>query len=68
MNPDQTVMDYKKTADWLKANYPGVQTGCVENPGDAHVYNQGKANLQRAFYVSPRMAALLAQSRSRKSG
>ena len=56
-----TVMDYKKMAEWLKAKYPGVLTGCVENPGDAHVYDQGKASLNRAFYFSPRMGVLLGE-------
>ena len=67
MDPDQRVMDYKKMAEWLKAKYPGVQTGCVENPGDAHIYDQGKSSLRRAFYFSPRMGALLHESRSRKA-
>jgi len=68
MNPDQTVMDYKKMAEWLKAKYPGVETGCVVNPGDAHIYDQGKSSLHHAFYFSPQMGALLHESRSRKAG
>jgi ankyrin repeat protein len=68
MNPDQTVMDYKKMAEWLKKKYPGVQTGCVENPGDAHIYDQGKVSLRRAFYVSPLIGSHLHENRSRKAG
>jgi ankyrin repeat protein len=68
MNPDQTVMDYKKLAEWLKEKYPGVQAGCVENPGDAHLFDRGKSSLRRSFYFSPRMGKLLHESRSRKTG
>ncbi len=68
MNPDQTIMDYKKMAEWLKAKYPGVQAGCVENPGDAHIYERRKSSLRRAFYFSPRVGALLQKNRSRKAG
>ena len=68
MNPNQTVMDYKKMAEWLKARNPGVLTGCVENPGDAHIYDRGISSLRRAFYFSPRMGALLQKSRSHKAG
>ena len=68
MNPDQTVMDYKKMGEWLKEKYPGVKAGCVENPGDAHIYNQKESTLQRAFYLSPRMGALLRKNGSRKTG
>jgi hypothetical protein len=68
MNPDQHIMDYKKMAEWLKAKYPTVQVGCVENPGDAHGYDQRKSSFQRAFYFSPRMGELLHKSRSQKTG
>jgi len=68
MDPDHRVMDYKKMAEWLKEKYPGVQTGCVENPGDAHSYDRGKASLRQTFYFSPRTGALLRRSRSRKAG
>jgi len=68
MDPDHRIMDYREMAEWLKGKYPGVQTGCVENPGDAHMYDQGKFSLGQAFYFSPRMGALLRVSRSRKSG
>jgi len=68
MNPDQTVMDYKKLGEWLKVKYPGVKAGCVENPGDAHVYDQRESTLRRGFYFSPRMGALLRESGSRKTG
>jgi len=68
MDTDHRIMDYKKMAEWLKEKYPGVQTGCVENPGDAHIYDQEKSSLRRSFYFSPRMGALLHESRSRKAG
>jgi hypothetical protein len=68
MDPNHRVMDYRKMAGWLKEKYPGIQTGCVENPGDAHIYDQGKSSLDRAFYFSPRMGALLRESQSRKAG
>jgi hypothetical protein len=68
MNPDQTVMDYKKMAEWLKEKYPGTQTGCIENPGDAHFFDGGKSSLHRAFYFSARIGSLLHESRSRKAG
>ena len=67
MDPDHRVMDYKKMAEWLKEKYPGVQAGCVENPGDAHIYDQGKSSLRRAFYFSPRIGSFLHESRSRKA-
>ncbi len=68
MDPDQRIMDYKKMAEWLSKNFPGVRTGCVENPGDAHLYDQGKSSLRRAFYLTPRMGALLHENPSRKDG
>jgi cytohesin len=68
MDPDHQVMDYKKMAEWLKENYPGVQTGCVENPGDAYIYDQGKSSLRQAFYLSPQIGSLLRENRSRKAG
>jgi len=67
MDTDQRIMDYKKMAEWLKAKYAGVQIGCVEHPGDAYAFDQGKSSLRRAFYFSPRMGALLHESRSRKA-
>ena len=67
MDPDHRIMDYKKMAEWLKATYPGVLTGCVENPGDAHVYDQRNASLNQAFYFSPRMGVLLGETRLRKT-
>jgi len=68
MDPEHRVMDYRKMAEWLKAKYPGVQSGCVENPGDAHRYDQAESSLRPALYFSPRMAALLGQSRAQKAG
>ena len=67
MDPEHRVMDYKKMAGWLKAKFPGIQAGCVENPGDAHHYDQGTSRLLPAFYFSRRMGAQLSESRSRKA-
>lgn len=68
MDADQRIMDYKKMAEWLKAKFPGIQAGCVENPGDAYAYDQETSSLRRSFYLSPRMGKLLDKSRSRKAG
>jgi ankyrin repeat protein len=54
MNPDHLVMDYKKMAGWLKEKYPEVRSGCVENPGDAHIYERESSSLRRAILISPR--------------
>jgi hypothetical protein len=54
MNPDHLVMDYKKMAEWLKEKYPEVRSGCVENPGDAHIYDKESSSLRRAIFISPR--------------
>ena len=67
MDPDNQIMDHKKMGEWLKAKYPGVKSGYAENPGDAHLYNQSKSALSRAFYFSPRMGAFLSESRARKA-
>ena len=67
MDPDHRVMDYKKMAEWLKVKYPSGQAGCVEYPGDAYSYDQGKSSLRRAFYFSSRMGELLHKSRSQKT-
>jgi ankyrin repeat protein len=65
MNANHLVMDFKKMAEWLKEKYPEVRSGCVENPGDAHIYNQENSSLRRVFSISPRIGSILRKNRSR---